>query len=415
MLLNYLKIAIKSLLRRKFFLAISLFGIGFTLTVLLVIVALLDHVHAPLAPEVNLKRTLHVSRVVFRGTHERGVRVMATAPGYALLDRYARDIPGVERMSVFSEAATVSGFIQGEKAEFQRRRADGVYWEILDFEFLEGAPFTRADEKNAHFVAVISEATRQRFFGNEPALDRSIEVDGQRFRAVGVVKDVASTRLAATGDIWVPLSTAKSQEYRERLDGGHGALLLAASTSDFPRIKAEYESRLSHVEPEPPFDTVLGTALTRFEETILSIADTDDGKPDLGKFIVMGLGMAAAFLLLPTVNLVSINITRILERSGEIGVRKAFGASSLHLVGQFITENVVLCLLGGLLSLAGAAATLELIEAAGWFPHAELGLNYRVFLYALALACGFGVLSGAFPAWRMSRLHPVAAIRGGAR
>jgi putative ABC transport system permease protein len=84
-------------------------------------------------------------------------------------------------------------------------------------------------------------------------------------------------------------------------------------------------------------------------------------------------------------------------------------------VGQFITENVVLCLLGGAVGLAGAALALELIETAGWFPYADLGLNYRVFLYALALACGFGVLSGAFPAWRMSRLHPVAALRGGER
>jgi putative ABC transport system permease protein len=122
--------------------------------------------------------------------------------------------------------------------------------------------------------------------------------------------------------------------------------------------------------------------------------------------------MAVAFMILPTVNLVNINLSRILDRSSEIGVRKAFGASSWTLVGQFVVENVVLTLVGGAIGLVLAGAALHAINASGVIPYAQLALNFRVFLYGLAIALFFGLFSGVYPAWRMSRLHPVMALRG---
>ena len=79
-----------------------------------------------------------------------------------------------------------------------------------------------------------------------------------------------------------------------------------------------------------------------------------------------------------------------------------------------LLENLVLTLLGGVLALGLGTAALAVIEARGLIPHAELGLNWRVFVAGLAMAIGFGLLSGVWPAWKMSRLHPVVALRGGA-
>ncbi len=416
MLKNYIKMALKVLVRRKFFTAISLFGVGFTLMVLLVASAILDHMLTPLPPEVNLDRTLMVSRMMMKGGTEERQSMWSGDPGYKFLDRYCRNIPGVEKFTICSTGQQVTSFLDGEKVVSQLRQTDGPYWEILDFSFIEGGPLTQQDEEQANMVAVINEATRHRFFGDAPAVGRFIEADGQRYQVVGVVENVAITRLTAYADIWTPHSTARSQSFRDELMGGFIGLMLAGSPADFAEIKAEFRARLPHVEFTEPWHTMEGHTMTMLETVAMQLDHSDNDKePPVHRVILLVIGIAAAFLFLPTVNLVSINLSRIIERSSEIGVRKAFGASSRHLVVQFIIENLVLCLVGGLLALAGAAIVLEVSEASSLIPHADFRLNFRVYFYALGLALFFGLISGAYPAWRTSRLHPVEALRGGSR
>jgi putative ABC transport system permease protein len=104
-----------------------------------------------------------------------------------------------------------------------------------------------------------------------------------------------------------------------------------------------------------------------------------------------------------------------MERASEIGVRKAFGASSRTLVGQFVVENLVLTLVGALVGFVAAGLVLQLINASGVIQYAELSLNYRIFAWGVGLAVVFGLLSGVYPAWRMSRMHPVQALKGASR
>jgi putative ABC transport system permease protein len=81
------------------------------------------------------------------------------------------------------------------------------------------------------------------------------------------------------------------------------------------------------------------------------------------------------FMLLPALNLVNLNSSRIMERSSEIGVRKAFGATSSTLALQFIVENIVLTLLGGALGLILAYGVLQMIEASQVIEHAQFYLT----------------------------------------
>jgi putative ABC transport system permease protein len=415
MIKNYLKVALKVLVRRKFFTFISLFGISITLLVLLVTAAIFDHALAPHAPEIRSDRTLGVYELAMKGDEN----VNDSEPGYGFLDRYVRPLaalPGVERISILSARETAVSYLNGKKIESGLRRTDGELWRILDFQFLEGGPFSAADESNARFVAVINETTRGRFFGGRQALGRTIEVDGQRFRVVGVVPDVSSLRESSAADVWVPISTSKSRLYKEQWMGGFIALILARGTADIPAIKAEFQARLHDAEahiPDPEhYTTLIAGADTLFEGVVRKLS------PGAGRMIPTQQARAVLvllmllFMLLPTLNLVNINLSRILDRASEIGVRKAFGASSRSLVGQFVVENLVLTLLGALVGILLAVPVLAGLNASGFLPHARLALNYRVFLDGLAMAVFFGVLSGVYPAWRMSKLHPVQALRG---
>lgn len=417
MLRNYLKMALKVLARRKFFTFISLFGISITLLVLLVATAMLDNIFAPQAPETRADRTLGIYLVALRGEN---VNYGGEA-GYGLLDRLLHglrdEVPALEKTSTFTTSGTAISYLDGRKVESSLKRTDGAYWQILDFDFLEGGPFTEDDEANARFVAVINETTRERFFGGKPALGRTFEADGQRFRVVGVVRDVSILRLVSYSEIWVPISTSKSGAFRKEFMGNFMAILLARDRSDFPQIKTAVDQRFrlaeQHIPDRKMFQMIDGGADTLFESAsraLFSQRDQSRRRPELLWALLIGL--AVLFMLLPSVNLVNINLSRILDRASEIGVRKAFGASSRALVAQFVVENVILTLIGSAIGLALAAAVLAGLNASGLIPYADFRLNFRVFFEGLAIALFFGLFSGVYPAWKMSRLHPVQALRG---
>lgn len=414
MLKNYLKIAFKVFLRRKFFTFISLFAISFTLVVLMVAVAFLDHVFAPRAPEIRQDRTLGVFFMEMKTPNDHGT--WNGTAGYGFLDRYVRTLPNVEKVSIFSEPGLVHSYKNGEKIPSYLKRTDGAFWQILDFHFLEGSPFTTEDDKNANFVAVINEATRRKFFGNEPAVGKTIEADGQDFRVVGVVANVPFLRQVPFADIWVPISTIKNDSYKREMMGNFIGLILARSAADFPAIRDEFKARLPQIEfPDPKeWNKMNGMPETYFDSIARSILGgyKDFSKTYSTRLWGVILLSILLFMLLPTINLININVSRIMERASEIGVRKAFGASSWTLVGQFVVENIILTLVGGVIGLVLSRFVLAAISQSNWFPYAEFQMNYRLFLYGLLLAVSFGLLSGVYPAWKMSRLHPVQALKG---
>ena len=408
---SYLKLAWKVLQRRKFFTFASLFGVSFTLLVLCLAATVLDNVFAPHPPETRLPRTLGLYGLSMSTADGGGFRT--GWPGYRFIDRYLRDLPGAEEVAAFQLQHEVHSYLGSAKITSFLKRTDGAYWQILDFRFLEGGPFTAEDDRQARPVAVINERTRDRFFGGRPALGRTIELDGQRFRVVGVVPDVSMLRVVAFADVWVPIGTSRSDAYRDEDVGDFMALVLAPPER-FDALREEVAARIARAESADParwagFHGGLET-LFEFASRLLFSSHLSEARPA----ILRGVLAAAAllFMLLPAINLVNLNLSRILERSSEIGVRKAFGASSRTLVGQFVVESLVLSALGGVLGFALCALVLRALEASGLAPYFQLSLDLRVFFWGLLFATVFGLLSGLYPAWRMSRLHPVEALRG---
>ena len=180
MLRNYLNLAFKVLLRRKFFTVVSLFGIA---------------LHAGGArsrrgdPRPRLRRRTRRRSAPDRtlGVYLRAMtraprhRVDQAGPGYLLLDRYARDLPGVERMSVFSTLQVVNAvsYQDGERSPLYLKRTDGDFWQILGFRVPRGRALhrrgrrggDRGGRRSTRRPAGASSATR-------PAVGRTVEIDG---------------------------------------------------------------------------------------------------------------------------------------------------------------------------------------------------------------------------------------------
>ena len=411
MLKNYLKLSVKILGRRKFFTFVSLFGIGFTLLVLTLAAAMLDHIFSSYPPETRGDRTLVLDNVRMQGKDS-----MSTGPGgYALYDRYMRGIPGVERLSILSQPETVISYWKGTRLKSLIKRTDADFFRILDFEWIEGGPFGEADVSEARFVAVINETTRTKFFSGASALGKDIEADGQTFKVVGVVPDVPIFRLMATGDIYVPLTTAKTDDYKTRLRGGFLALFLLKDPEAVEGVQQEFKARLKKVDLPEGFDRIYAVPETFFGSFARLFIGDFESEDAGSRLMAILLTAAALFMILPAVNLVNLNVSRALERASEIGVRRAFGASARDLLLQFLFENVVISVVGGLLALVSAALVLALLNQSDLIPYAHFTLNWRIAAWGFGFALAFGVISGVWPAWRLSRLTPIEALAGGVK
>jgi putative ABC transport system permease protein len=408
---NYLKMAWKVLARRKFFTFISLFGIGFTLITLMLVVALADHALSPSYPETQLDRMLMLEELDMFGE----VSTRDGSPGFKFLDTYSRDLPGVQRMSVYTPLHYSSLFLEGRKVVLKPRYSDAEYWQIMEFKFLEGAAFGAHDDANANHVAVISADVRRQLFGNDNALGKTVELSGSEFRIIGVVENVPQYRKHSSADIWLPLGTLANTAFFENMIGGCRAAYLLEPDADPEQVQAAFQERLTRVEFKNPerFHTMRGRLMNQLELYADEFLKLDAGDTAPRKFVMICILMGLLFMVLPAVNLVNISLSRISERSAEIGVRKAFGAAGPDLVLQFVTENIVLSLIGGAISLLGTYLLMKLALLFPQLPFLGLEMNWRIFTMALVLTIIFGLFSGTWPAWKMSRQHPVKALKGG--
>nr|WP_315401029.1 ABC transporter permease [uncultured Duganella sp.] len=409
---NYLLTAWKVFQHRKLFTAINLLCIVLTLVVLMVVTALLQTAFYPTGVEGRGER--FVQMLLMRSGHSDRPGWRNATFGYKIIDRYLKPMPGVEAVSASSVPQSVAVYQDGRVSEVMLRRTDAEYWRILDFRILSGRVLNADDLEQGRFVAVINQSTARKLFPGQPWLNRKFLVGGQTFTVVGVVED--ALQVNAYADVWAPISTLPSTDYKNQQFDMFTVMIMARSAAELPAVKRELLRIAKTVKYDDPnmFNTTEfwgDSKLELFSRILTSNTDEDAGVPKLMGGIV---ALMLLFMALPALNLINLNVGRIMERSSEIGVRKAFGATSAQLVAQLVLENVLLCLIGGVIGLTAATGVLWWLEGSGLIPYLKVELNLAVFGYGLLLTLVFGVLSGVIPAWKMSRLDPVRALKGNA-
>lgn len=407
MLKNYFKIAIAVLKRRKFFTFISLFGISFTLIILIVLTAFVDNVTSANYPEVNRDRSLYIFSIQQQDTVNKGQR--SGPASFYFLNRYVATLKTPAKVAISSMFSSTNTYVNNSKLVINMKYTNEDFWDVLQFNFIEGKTYSKKQIDNSEHVAVISEDLKKQYFGDVASVvGKYIEADNVEYRITGVVRSVPITMLLSYADLFLPYTVSKNDWRNKTYSGNYTAVLLANSKSDLSKIRAEYADVVAKIPPENKDYTVLISSADDYVTSFLSLNNKGNGVTILISVI---LGFALFIMLLPTLNLININISRIMERSSEIAVRKAFGASSRALVWQFLVENIILTIIGAVIGLVVSFIIIEIINSSDLIANIHLSINFTVLLYALVACLVFGLLSGVYPAWRMSKMQVVTALK----
>jgi putative ABC transport system permease protein len=412
MLKNYFKIAIAVLKRRKFFTFISLFGISFTLTILIVATAFVDNLTSANYPEVNRDRSLYITTIMQKDTKHQG---QTNGPAsFWYLDHYVTTLKTPVRVGIASIFRSTNAYINDKKLAIDLKYTNDGFWDVMGFDFIEGKPYTLQQINSSERVAVITEETKKNYFENaEGVVGKYIETDNVQYRVIGVVKNVPITMPVSYANMFVPYTVSKTDYKQKGLMGEYTAVLLANSKADLLKIKSEYAHVVSKIKPDAKNYDVFTSVADPFVASLIRSTplgrDAEDG--GVGRLLFIASIFVLLFMLLPTLNLININISRIMERSSEIGVRKAFGASGITLVGQFIVENLILTFLGCIIGIVLGFIILQIINNSDLIANIHLSINLSVLFFSLLACLVFGLLSGVYPAWRMSRLQVVTALK----
>ncbi len=414
MLTNYIKIAWKVLQRHPFYTFITLFGISLTLTVLMVLTSFVDHLIGSHYPETKRDRSLYIEKMALRDSSRSSQN---TGPmSFKFLTQYVKSLKTPEKVTITSFFRTSNAYAGSQKIKLNTKYTDAEFWDIMEFTFLEGKPYNDQTIKNGENVAVITDDFRRQYFSDltEPVVGKDIEVESIHYKVIGVVKGSPPTRFFSYADIYFPYTVPKSNYQENDIMGGYVAVILAKDKSDLKAIQDEFQDKVRRI-PLPgnrngfKYD-VLEVKAAPFLESVLSIFM--EGGPQLRAIFFSVLAFLMLMLMgLPAINLVNINVSRILERSSEIGIRKAFGAPVRTLLLQFIVENIFITFIGGAIALVLSLITIYFINKSGWIAYADLTINLNVFVVSIGVCLLFGLLSGVAPALRMSKLSIVEALK----
>lgn len=307
-----------------------------------------------------------------------------------------------------------------------RKQCDAAFFKIFDYTFLHGKPFTEADFEAGAKKAVVTESLARRLFGTADAVGRDFTVHKVPFTVCGVVKDVSTLASKAYADLWVPYTSDtlyKDQVWSYGVQGILSAVILVAEGSSLEEARRECQRRQEQYdkEIEPLGIQILGRGRPYDLEQEIN-SPWANSEPDVAAARREKLILFILLLLVPSINLSSMTGSRMKQRSSEIGVRRAYGATRWSVVRDLLAENMAVTLAAGLVALAASVIFAILfsteIFTAGFrqlsnAPKVDLSilLHFSTFGWALLFCFVLNLLSAGIPAWKASRADVVDALK----
>jgi putative ABC transport system permease protein len=313
-----------------------------------------------------------------------------------------RDVPLIGRLSPQIDGTMQA--IQGNRTWTTRFRGEGPdYLAIKKWEVSKGSPFVHEDVEQSASKALIGQTVREQLFGAEEPVGGTFRASGQLFVVVGVLAPKGQSGDGRDQDDWVlvPYTTAHNKLR------GKGPMWLDDILC----------SAVSRAAVDPAIDRIV--ALLRERHHIQAGAEDDFNirRPDevikaeteasaaLAKLL---LCVALISLLVGGIGIMNVMLASVVQRTREIGIRLAVGATRFAVELQFLGEAVILGFVGGL---TGILASIVGASSAGRVLEWPISISVRAIVVAVVTAIGVGLCSGFYPAWRAARLDPIEALR----
>jgi len=282
------------------------------------------------------------------------------------------------------------------------------YQQIANLHLLSGRFFDQGDEDRASPVCVLGSAAKWSLFGSANPLGQYVKVNEQWFRVIGIVSPQLSSQSDSSGptsvdvnnNIYVPLQAAilrledSYSDVRDEIDGIYLRLADNANISEASQVvRAVLES--SHHGADD-FSIVVPAELLAEQKRTEQLFNT-----------VM-VAIASISLLVGGIGIMNIMLASILERTREIGLRRAVGARQSDIVRQFVVEATIISFAGGTIGVVFGFFISRLIAwLAGWSTIVTFSSIALAFLVSISVGLVFGI----YPAMKAARLDPVEAIR----
>ncbi len=309
----------------------------------------------------------------------------------------------------------VTGEVRGQaKAVYQNNDATVTYegatedfFPIRNFGVSAGRPFTRSEVASFEHVAVIGPEIAKTLFGPQDPAGKTFRLRDLTFRVVGVSekKGIGPFGIDQDNLVIIPITVAQKQLLGI---GYYNQLTIQANdtyTAEFAKESVERAIRRNHRITDPEKDDFT----VRTQEDALSILGNITSILNL--FLT---AIASISLVVGGIGIMNIMLVSVVERTKEIGLRKAVGATGGDILQQFLFEAVMLTLAGGAVGIfAGSLLTVGIyfivthFTSIGWV----FKLPAQAILLAAVVSTATGIVFGIYPAYRASRLNPTDALR----
>ncbi len=277
------------------------------------------------------------------------------------------------------------------------------FFDIRDWPLGSGRNFIEPEISGAVKVAVLGQSVVDNLFGTENPLGQIIRIKKVPFSVVGVLaKKGPSPRGDDQDDVvYIPLTTSQKKVFGSSLPKTVRIILVQAQALE---LMAEAESQVNDLLKQR--HRTQGGQLPDF--TVRNLTELMAAAEESARIMSLLLGsIALVSLLVGGIGIMNIMLVSVTERTREIGIRMAVGARGTDILFQFLTESIVLSMVGGLIGVVlGVIGAKVMASFSGW----NVLISYGALLLSFSFAAAVGIFFGFYPAHKASRLNPIDAL-----